>query len=177
MEDLSGRLEQMSIGVQDPDYLIISLTEFVQRSLAPQVTVGATRPCEEKDFREYRPTVEANLKVIGSMLECVRPSLNRHLRLSDTEKLLGVNLLFLIGENSEQNIWNTKECVMLSEVLLAHFCSLYNYSDVSRVFLEDDTFVNLLCMLRPKLLKDTWKTYPAAVTCYKWILQKTEVSF
>lgn len=154
--------------------------DLIQRSLVPQRTVGADRPCEEKDFREYRLVVDRNLRNVGSMLQHVLNGCReKRLRPNDDgaamARTFGTNLLLLVGEHAEKHVWNTAECVAISKEMLVGFCELYACQSVSQFFLENDNFSNLLLMLRPKLLKDTWKTYPAAVACYKWILQEAEV--
>lgn len=155
--------------------------DLIQRSFVPQKTIGETRPCEEKDFREYRLVVERNLSNVRFMLRHILNSCKEtHLPLNDDSmalaKTFSMNLLLLIGEHSEKSIWNTAECVNISKELIANFCELWACQSISAFFLEHENFNNLLLMLRPKLLKDTWKTYPAAITCYKWMLCETEVS-
>lgn len=152
--------------------------DLIQKSFVPQRTVGAERPCEEKDFREYRLVVERNLHNVRSMLQHISSnSREKHLQLSNATGIVrtfGMNLLLLIGEHSEKNIWNTAECVSISKELLASFCDLYVCQSISQFLSENENLHNLLLMLRPKLLKDSWKTYPSAVACYRWFLQEAE---
>lgn len=154
--------------------------DLIQKSFVPQKMIGETRPCEEKDFKEYRLVVERNLNNIRFMLQHILNSWKEHLPLNNDSiavtKTFSMNLLLLIGEHSEKNLWNTAECVNISKELMANFCQLWVCQSVSIFFLENENFNKLLLMLRPKLLKDTWKTYPAAVACYKWILHEVEVS-
>ncbi|XP_012057399.1 PREDICTED: TELO2-interacting protein 2-like [Atta cephalotes] len=152
--------------------------DLIQKSFVPQRTVGAERPCEEKDFREYRLVVERNLHNVRSMLQHISSnSREKYFQLSNATGMVrtfGMNLLLLIGEHSEKNIWNTAECVSISKELLASFCDLYVCQSISQFLSENENLYNLLLMLRPKLLKDTWKTYPSAVACYRWFLQEAE---
>lgn len=154
--------------------------DLIQKSFAPQRTVGMERPCEEKDFKEYRLVVDRNLRNVRSMLQHILNTYReKHMQLHNATgmiRLFGMNLLLLIGEHSEKNIWNTAECVSISKELLTDFCDLYAYQSISQFLSEQENLSNLLLMLRPKLLKDTWKTYPSAVACYRWILKEAEVS-
>ncbi|XP_018401290.1 PREDICTED: TELO2-interacting protein 2-like, partial [Cyphomyrmex costatus] len=152
--------------------------DLIQRSFVPQRTIGTERPCEEKDFREYRLVVERNLRNVRSMLQHISSSSReKHFQLSNATGIVrafGMNLLLLIGEHNKKNIWNTVECVSISKELLTTFCDLYACQSISQFLSENENLRNLLLMLRPKLLKDTWKTYPSAVACYRWFLQEPE---
>lgn len=181
MDDLLKQLETLKIrGDFCEDNSWTPCIDLIQRSFAPQKTIGTERPCEEKDFREYRLVVERNLRNIRSMLQHISNSCReKHLQLCNatgTIKTFGMNLLLLIGEHNERNIWNTAECVSISKELLAGFYDLYSCQNISQFLSEDKNLISLLLLLRPKLLKDTWKTYPSAVACYRWILQEAEVS-
>lgn len=182
MDDLLKELEALKIRSNfcEDSSSWVPCIDLIQRNFAPQRTIGIERPCEEKDFREYRFIVEKNLRNIRSMLQHISSSCKeKHLQLNNVTGMVrtfGMNLLLLIGEHSEKNIWNTAECVSISKELLASFCDLYVCQSVSQFLSENENLRDLLLMLRPKLLKDTWKTYPSAISCYRWILQETEVS-
>ncbi|XP_011880571.1 PREDICTED: TELO2-interacting protein 2-like [Vollenhovia emeryi] len=152
--------------------------DLIQRSLAPQRTVGSERPCEERDFREHRLVVERNLGNVRSMLQHISSSCReKRLQLNNAAgmaRTFGMNLLLLVGEHGERNVWNTAECVSIAKELLADFCDLYACQSASQFLSENENLRDLLLTLRPKLLKDTWKTYPSAVACYRWILQQAE---
>lgn len=179
MDNLLEKLEALKIRndfYEDDSWTLC--IDLIQKSFAPQRTIGMERPCEEKDFREYRLVVDRNLRSVRSMLQHILNTYKENqLQLHNaTAMAFGMNLLLLIGEHSEKNIWNTAECVSISKELLTDFCDLYTCQSISQFLLEQENLSNLLLILRPKLLKDTWKTYPSAVACYRWILQKAEVS-
>lgn len=182
MDDLLKKLEVLKIRSDfcEDNSSWIPCIDLVQRNFAPQRTVGTERPCEEKDFREYRLVVERNLRNVRSMLQHITSSCReKHLQLNNTAGMVrtfGMNLLLLVGEHSEKNIWNTAECVSISKELLVSFCDLYACPSVSQFLSDNENLRDLLLMLRSKLLKDTWKSYPSAVACYRWILQQAEVS-
>lgn len=186
MDDLLRKLEALKIRGDfcEDDSSWMPCIDLIQRSFAPQRTVGMERPCEERDFREYRLVIERNLCNVRFMLQHISSCCKeKRLQLSKNTGMVGIcsysfgmNLLLLIGEHGERNVWNTAECVSISKELLATFCDLYACQSASQFLSENENLRNLLLMLRPKLLKDTWKTYPSAVACYRWILQEAEVS-
>jgi len=182
MDNLLKELEALKIrgNFDEDNSLWTPCIDLIHRSFVPQRTIGTERPCEEKDFREYRLVVERNLCNVRSMLQHISSGCReKHFQLSNATGMVrtfGINLLLLVGEHSERNVWNTAECVSISKELLASFCDLYVCQSISQFLSENENLRNLLLMLRPKLLKDTWKTYPSAVACYKWILQEAEVS-
>lgn len=181
MDNMVKELEALEIrGDLCKDYFLWeSRIELIEKGFAPQRTVGTERPCEEKDYREYRLVIERNLRNVRSMLQhmsnCYR---EKHLQLYNAKgvaKTFSMNLLLLIGEHIEKNVWNTAECVSISKDLTESFCSLYACQNISKFLSEHENLNNLLLLLRPKLLKDVWKTYPSAVACYRWILQEAPV--
>jgi len=181
MDDLLKKLETLKIKNEFCEDTTWSLCiDLIQRSFVPQKMIGMERPCEEEDFREYRLTVDKNLHNISFMLQHI---LNKHkekhvqlCNITEMTRIFGMNLLLLIGEQNEKNIWNTIECVSISKELISGFCVLFTSESISQFLSDHKNLNNLLLMLRPKLLKDTWKTYPSAVACYKWILQEAEVN-
>lgn len=174
--------ELEALNIKSEDNSSRTYLDVIQRYFAPQRTVGTERPCEEKDFREYRLVVEKNLRNVMFLLQNTS-NICRDNRVqldgcsvTGMVRTFGMNLLLLIGEHSEKNVWNTAECVSISKKLVAGFCDLYACQSVSQFLSMNENLRDLLLMLRPKLLKDTWKTYPSAVASYRWILRETEVS-
>lgn len=182
MDDLLKELEALKIRSNfcEDDTSWVSCIDLIQRNFVPQRTVGIERPCEEKDFREYRLVVERNLHNVRSMLQHITSSCReKRLQLNNVTgmaRMFGMNLLLLAGEHSEKNVWNTAECVSISKELLVSFCDLYAHQSISQFLSDNENLHDLLLILRPKLLKDTWKSYPSIVACYRWILQEAEVS-
>ncbi|XP_078039959.1 TELO2-interacting protein 2 [Augochlora pura] len=179
MNDLLKELEAMRMtGAPFEEGFWSACLNLVQKSYVPEKTVGANRPCEEKDYREYRQIVDRNLRNIRSMIyhivqNCSHGNVQIDLNASTT-RTFTTNLLLLIGEHHEKNIWNTAESVSNSEDLLHSLLELYGCQNLTQFLIEQDNFVTILLALRPKLMKDTWKHYPAAVACYKWILHQVE---
>lgn len=169
VDDLTYELENMGItGCSESADSWRRCLNLMKRTHVPRQPVGIDRPCEDKDFRDYRCSLMDNLREIQSIIQ--REILNLK-----PMKTIGLDLLLIIGEQSEKSPWNTEESLTISESLLSDVCQLFGVDNVSKILCNDDNMNTVLTMIRPKLLKDTWKTYPAAVTCYKWLLNQVEV--
>ncbi|CAK9823377.1 TELO2-interacting protein 2 [Anthophora retusa] len=178
MNNLLKELEALKIsGDFSEDNLWAAGIDIVQKTYVPERTVAANRPCEEKDFKEYRQIVDRNLRNIRSMLQHIfhsRDEGNVQINLNaPAVKTFTINLLLLIGEHHEKNVWNTAESVSISKELTNEILKLHRSESISQLLIEQN-FTTVLLTLRPKLLKNTWKTYPAAVASYKWILYQIE---
>ncbi|XP_015608224.1 TELO2-interacting protein 2 [Cephus cinctus] len=152
--------------------------ELIEKTLVPEKSIGASRPCEQKDFREYRQTVDEKLNVLKCTLQSMcynnnNDSINLLIE-TPIEKLFTVHLLLLIGEHCEQNVWNTAHSVHLSKELESILCDICHCTNVYQIMIKNDIISSMLLILRPKLFKNTWKAYPAAVTSYKWLLQQVQ---
>lgn len=179
MNSLLKELEALKIkGEFHEEDLWAKCNNLIQVSYVPERIDGASRPCEEKDFRGCKQIIDRNLQEIKSMLQHIiyyRHAGHVQIKLdSPIVKTLTINLLVLIGEQHEQNVWNTTESVSISKDLTSKILELYRYQSISQLLTEQDNCTTVLLTLRPKLLKDTWKAYPAAVASYKWILYQIE---
>ncbi|KAI4501770.1 hypothetical protein M0802_003105 [Mischocyttarus mexicanus] len=177
MDNLIKELEGLKVAgnVMDEE-LWTKCINLVENNFVPQIECGRDRPCDENDFREYRITVDRNLYNIKSMLENIIQSYNQtdvQIDYNNTlVKTFSMNLIYLIGEMHEKNIWNTVESVEIAKELTACFCNLYSYLKVSQYLLENNNLNMILAKFRCKLQRDNWKTYPSAVAWYKWMLQQ-----
>lgn len=179
MNNLLRELEALKItGDFTIEGLWTACIDLIEKSYVPEKFVGTTRPCQEEDFVEYREIVDTNLRNIRSMLQHIIHSRNeQHVQIdfnAPTVTNFGIKLLLLIGEQHEKNVWNTIESVSISKELISGFLELHGCQSIAQFLAERDNLNALLLTLRPKLLKDTWKAYPAAVACYKWILYQVE---
>ncbi|XP_043266374.1 TELO2-interacting protein 2-like [Venturia canescens] len=176
MDCLVQELEDMNI-FQDEMPCWAKWIGFVCRLWVPERPVGLDRPCEEKDFRDYRSTVNRDLQNIRTrLLILIQNRDSEKINIDADEESVRnfvICLLVLIGEHSEKNVWNNAESVSLAQDLTSELCKFCRSPNLSIVLtMSDDKFLATLMALRPKLLKDTWKKFPAAVACYKWLLQQ-----
>ncbi|XP_012289042.1 TELO2-interacting protein 2 [Orussus abietinus] len=181
MNDLLRELEALKItGNIKDEALWTKSIQLIEKTFVPQKSCELNRSYEEKDFREYRLEVDRNLRNVRSILQHVLHNwntCNTRAALEDLKfKTFCVDLIILIGEQSEKSLWNSAESVSIANELAADVCNLLGCENLSQALTgQDDKLTAALLTLRPKLLKDTWKTYPAAVTCYKWMLYQVEV--
>lgn len=167
---ISGNMTEQSLWVECMD--------LMEKSFVPQKQCGNERPCEEDDYREYRMIIDRNLQNIKSMLQHIILYCNKSdLQAYNDNTLVrsfAFNLIYLIGEHHEKNVWNTEESVSISKELIANFCQLYQYESISQFLMGHNNLSMILEKFRYKLRKDSWKTYPSAVAWYKWILNQVE---
>ena len=146
---------------------------LIEKTFVPRKLIGESRPCLKEDFQDYKAVVDQYLQDILSILQHIsyeRKEVSTSLD-SPIAKIFKSNLLILIGEHCQINSWTTTESVNGSKKLAQIICNLYSCDNLHQLLKQDDDAITrVLCTLRPKLLKETWKTYPAAVSCYKWFL-------
>lgn len=173
----SGIKELIKMGEIEPnpnDGYWSSCIRLIEKTFVPRKPVGQSRPCFEEDFQEYRTTVDQNFRDILSILQHIldeRKEVKSPLN-SPITKIFKTYLTILIGEHYEKNLWTTDQSIKASKQVEEILCNLYSSNNLFQLLEQDDDdgITRVLTTLRPKLLKDTWKTYPAAVVCYKWFL-------
>lgn len=174
-------LENMSISNgQINDALWDHWINLIHKIYVPQQMIALTRPCDEKDYENYRNLVDKYFDDIQSLLTRILPYTNLEqimtTKSSSSIKTIGMHLILIIGEHSVKSVWNNPITITKAINLSLDICKLFNVSTLSQLFTTNsDIFDNILLMLRPKLLKDIWKTYPSAVLCYKWLIHQIEV--
>lgn len=155
----------------------------VLKTYVPQMTIGNERPCEESDYKKYLLSIGSRLKSLALILEQIVKILG--CEESHTGKGISKNcavyLLLLCGEHMVADKWTTEETIKYSEEIISHLCKLWQCKTILQLLIDDESkhvglFSAALLYLRPKLLKNTWKTYPAAVSCYQWLLFQIKVN-
>ncbi|PSN50103.1 hypothetical protein C0J52_04714 [Blattella germanica] len=153
------------------EHLWQDIDNTVSKIYVPLMKVGTERPCEVTDFEKFVPDIEQGLQNLEVVLKTIA---NQSDNVQIISKARVVNLLLLCGEhiNSEDK-WTTSKTLQSSEKLIKHLLKLWHCNTVPELLTGakyEGLFLASLLALRPKLLINTWKTYPAAVSCYKWIL-------
>ncbi|XP_075227440.1 TELO2-interacting protein 2-like isoform X2 [Lycorma delicatula] len=81
-------------------------------------------------------------------------------------------MIVAVNDKSE---WTTSDTVKYSQLIIEFMCKTYSCQNIIEL-LNDSNNNKLLPLLfnklKPKLLKDTWKCFPAAVSSYTWIVFK-----
>jgi hypothetical protein len=172
-------------GNKIPEQVWETVENAILGAFLPRMTVANERPCEESDFKEYLLNIGSRLKALTLIFQQIAKNLgcdefNTNKRISKNH---AVYLLILCGEHSIHDKWTTKETIKYSEELLSLLCKLWCCKSISLMLIGNESrqeyfglFSAALLSLRPKLQKNTWKTYPAAVSCYQWLLFQVKVT-
>jgi hypothetical protein len=171
-------------GTKVPEQVWENVENAVLGAFVPQMTAGNERPCEELDFKDYVLNIESKLRVLTLIFQEIVKNcgdeFHPNKRISKTH---AVYLLILCGEHANDDKWTTKDTIKYAEELLNLLRKLWCCKSIPLMLTGDDSrqehfglFSAALLSLRPKLQKNTWKTYPAAVSCYQWLLFQVKVT-
>lgn len=171
-QELDKQLESLNItDISGCEYEYI---KSLDEALFPHVACGNDRPCLEDDFSQYRLTLDEKLNKIRTLVE--QATFNKTQYFSPIFRKLRAAILTVCGEQHEFRIWNTQTSVAIVNEICNLVCNLYSCSNISRVLSDhEELLTDILSLLQQKLQKETWKTYPTAVSCYKWVLSQVEV--
>ncbi|KAJ9574524.1 hypothetical protein L9F63_008297, partial [Diploptera punctata] len=153
-----------------PGHLWLDIENVVQKTFIPLIKIGTERPCEASDFEKYLPDIELKLKNLVITFAEIEKKCGVD---KVFPKNLAVNILLLCGEHASQDSWTSDKTIQLCEDLLEILYKFWHCSSVSELLTGAEYEALLspaLLALRPKLLKNTWKTFPAAISCYHWLL-------
>lgn len=186
MDNLVKNIENMEITNNEElilNKIIINLENLINNSLVPEKIIGFERPCDRNDFRNFENLINNYLNEILIELNNLKNyNIDKKLLIIDNVdlRIILLKLVIIIGEESELNVWNNSITLELSNKLLIEVCWFFGVEKISDIFINndfDDRLRDIILLLRPKLLKNTWKSNPASVTCYKWVLHQVEVFF
>ncbi|XP_011301800.1 TELO2-interacting protein 2 [Fopius arisanus] len=173
MEELLREMESMKItGNSASAHLWKKCVDI----FVPQLMSGVDLPGVEDDFKDYRGILNDRLKEIWEIFHRIFLDSNEGANDPEVMRIIVIHLIVVVGEQSERCPWNTDETSGLVQSILTDICALFGNNSLSSIFCgPDDKLQTILMILRPKLMKDTWKTYPGAVVCYKWLLNQIEI--
>lgn len=149
------------------------LLYILQSSTLPEQSFGFDQPYEVDMFKEYVTEVQSNISKSITILSSTdfEGFQNASLR-----KNIVINTVFLCGEHSENNIWTSTESINLSNLLLKELLNKCNCATLLDLLVQFNCEL-FISELRFKLNKTSWKNYPAAVSCFKWILTSIKVKY
>lgn len=149
------------------------LLYILQSSTLPEQSFGFDQPYEVDMFKEYVTEVQSNISKSITILSSTdfEGFQNASLR-----KNTVINTVFLCGEHSENNIWTSTESINLSNLLLKELLNKCNCATLLDLLVQFNC-ESFISGLRFKLNKTSWKNYPAAVSCFKWILTSIKVKY
>lgn len=149
------------------------LLYILQSSTLPEQSFGFDQPYEVDMFKEYVTEVQSNISKSITILSSTdfEGFQNASLR-----KNIVINTVFLCGEHSENNIWTSTQSINLSNLLLKELLNKCNCATLLDLLVQFNC-ESFISELRFKLNKTSWKNYPAAVSCFKWILTSIKVKY
>lgn len=149
-----------------------SFTKVAKASLLPEQTYGEDRPSEDNDFLDFKADVAGRLEVLSRFIkEFVASASDRSF---DRDSLVWA--VILSGEHNSVELWTTEDSRKFSTNCVQILCSHHCCTSLPQLLLglsnkiKTPIFKQALLLLRPKLLKETWRKHPGAVATYKWLL-------
>uniref|UniRef100_A0A1B6LV72 TELO2-interacting protein 2 n=1 Tax=Graphocephala atropunctata TaxID=36148 RepID=A0A1B6LV72_9HEMI len=143
------------------EILFTDLTNYIKSSMLVELRNNFDEPPQESDFKHHHLNVEQNLTNATSLLS----------KISKNEVIPNRILILIIlvaGENSKIGVWTNTKIMMYADSLLKDILNRCGYLDFSSLIGSE--IDEILSELRPKLMKNSWRNYPAAVNCFIWIL-------
>ncbi|EFX73015.1 hypothetical protein DAPPUDRAFT_325742 [Daphnia pulex] len=147
------------------------VAEIARKVLLPPVKVINDRSYFEKRFqREWSTKVDdavCDLKKL--ILNCT--FITEEEWTKNSQDVL--SLLILCGEHSICSEWSTQKSVDNVKDLLNLLLSKLHLQNIQDIFAMEGVAYSTLQQLKPKLGKNQIKEYPAAVSCFVWIISNT----
>uniref|UniRef100_A0A1B6CC16 HEAT repeat-containing protein 1 n=1 Tax=Clastoptera arizonana TaxID=38151 RepID=A0A1B6CC16_9HEMI len=171
MDDKDKELIFLSESLESDRHALFwsQVKEFISISYLPELKFAEERFLVPEDFVEHKLLINRNLKTLSLVTKNLIKKFTDNVNVDDEIIQL---LILLCGENMDDELWTTKEIVKTTENLLDDFLKFINISNLKKLLFEYKVnfAFTLLTKLRPKLLKDSWKRFPAAISCYKFLL-------
>jgi len=150
------------------------VAKIAQKVLLPPVKVINDRSHFEKGFQlEWSTKVDDAVCVLKKLiLNCT--FLTQDEWTKNNHDVL--SLLILCGEHSTCSEWSTQKSVDNLKCLLDLLLSKLQLQNIQDIFALEGVAYSILQQLKPKLEKNQIKEYPAAVSCFVWVISNTMVS-
>lgn len=155
-----------------PSEIVISLLEELY---VPEVHTGFDVPIERSHYSEYLPLCEPKFEKIIQIINANGANLcNTSQKL---KKRILTRAIIINGEHSVDERWTSPSMINKALIILNKIFDLFGYCSTAIVLADNNGLIlkEVLQTIRPRLLKDNWKKYPAAVTCYGWVLKIIQV--
>lgn len=152
-----------------------SFIQQIQESFVPEISSGFDKPISDSDFAAYIACCDEKLQTISEFVEYDIWSVNSSLRNKYKKRYLS-SVFILSAQHSFPNKWTTENSTKLSVNILSESLKLFNYLTIEEALRSDNCalFKFTLNKMRPWLLKESWKNYPAIPQCYSWMLCKVK---
>lgn len=155
---------------------------LVHSIFLPEVKSASNQPYSSDDFEEYKQLAEQNFKELNNVFckvhDLFPPTSDPDIDVgwSDVKTDLVVSVILLCSEHMYEELWTTNCTHSNAQQLLNNLLIYLEKQSVKELLFTSkrDLIHLLLTSLRPKLLKGTWKNYPAAAVSYKWIVHNIQ---
>ncbi|CAH1401907.1 unnamed protein product [Nezara viridula] len=162
-------------GICDNDKEVVFLTikKGIEELYVPKFESGFERPADLSDYESYISSCDKRFEELYSscpnLVAC--PVVGNKLK----QKCIA-SAIILCGEHSSSSLWTTDVSLELAKLILERLMKECGYTNIADALTSSNgiVFGYILNDLRPKLLKDSWKCFGAAVVCYSWVLKLVE---
>jgi len=153
------------------------LCEALKGLIPPEVASGFDKPLDASDYQSY---LDKCGKEFPLLTDSLKTYFEKHLPLplsKDNVDLIS-SVVIVCGAHSKPFLWTSFSSLQSSDVILKCLVASCQLKSVEEVLMLESAAVlrKVLKILRPKLLKSTWKMNMPAVEVYEWLLYKIEPS-
>lgn len=150
-----------------------SVRNLADAIILPKNEIFEERPCEEQDFAAIVPKNDEHFVKLVYLVETL-PQFSIE-KLSLDERSAFLRLVLACGEHCEESPWTSKSSQEGSKSIFTSLCSKCSLKKTNEIICHPTALKQIWPLLCPKLARDCWKCYPAAVRCFNWILLQIEV--
>lgn len=170
------------LGFEEPD-LWSEAVKKIRAGFLPRLEFGDERPYDESDFKHHLNVSLESLQTGFQICQSADASSSssesrrRILKRDDVLKSFVVPLMLLCSENNQKSEWTMSTHIELSyKILNLLKVRIFGVSSIFELLLPASDSDKMLrwCLeeLRPKLIHNTWKKYPAAKQSFTWLLHQ-----
>lgn len=159
----------------DKDIVFLTIKKEIEKLYVPKFENGFERPANLSDYESYINSCNQEFEQLYSSFT----NFDICLDVNDKLKQKCLSAVFILcGEHSSPNLWTTEVSLKLGKLILERLIKELGYVNIIDALTSSNSVVfgYILNDLRPKLLKDSWKCFGAAVVCYSWVLKLVEVT-
>lgn len=160
------------------DFVWEDLNDLILKVLIPKNDIIDTRQFEAVDFGDA-------IEIVEKCLSSLEFLLSNQIQINELEPNSSpmksiYSIIILCGEHACKNVWTNDQCISLSKSIIEKILFILRCDNLSSFLTKLDRKkkpygVYIFELLLPKLTKESWKYFPAAVACYSWLLQHIKV--
>lgn len=177
MLEVCNKMTELSF--DDPDFWS-GAVEKIRAGFLPRLEFGDERPHDESDFKTHLTVSLDSLQTGFRICNSADASTSSRRMIRDRDDILKsfvAPLLLLCSENNQKSDWTTAAHIELSyKVLNLLKVRIFGVSSIFEILLPASDSDKMLrwCLdeLRPRLIHESWKKYPAARQSFTWLLHQ-----